>query len=107
MIETALASLSLPTDPDIYTGKAIEYLTYNYTSTADDYGDDRPQHEKYAVQVHYICPSSFDSIARRNRIKQLLFAADFTWPEVIPATDENEQHWVFECERLIEVDVDG
>lgn len=107
IIKTALSPLSIPVKPDGYIGEATEYTTYNYDTSGGGYGDDKPMHEVYSVQVHYFCPLSFNSVAKRTQLKQLLFAADFSWPDMTDATDEDGQHWVFECEALMGVDVDG
>jgi len=73
------------------------YITFNYFTTPDDYGDDEPGHEVYSVQVHYFCPSRENSIETRNKIKKALKAAGFTHPSTTDATDADGQHHVIEC----------
>jgi hypothetical protein len=107
IIISALAPLSLPCDPDVHTGDAEEYLTFSCESTGDEFGDDAPLVERYNVVIHYCCPLSTDSVAKREQIKRLLSAADFSWPDMIDSTDENGQDWIFECERLLGVDAGG
>lgn len=73
-------------------------FAFNYWTSGDAYGDDAPQQEIYHVQVHLFCPSSFDSVVLRKQTKALLFAADFTFPQMTDSSDKDGQHWVFECE---------
>ncbi len=103
IIINTLSPVSLPVEPDEYTGAGDEYITFNYNSQGDDFADDIPQHERYSMQVHYVCPSGKNSISIREQIKQLLFGAGFTWPTVTDATDSDGQHWIFECEYLMGV----
>ena len=78
--------------------KADQYYVFNYSTLGTDYADDTPGHERYLIQVHFFCPRVFDSVLRVAQTKQKLFAAGFTWPSVINASDEDGQHIVFECE---------
>lgn len=94
----AAMDFGIPCEPGIYKGTEDEYITFNYNSMPDDFGDDTPSHEINLVQVHYVCPVKQDSVARRKEIKQKLFAAGFTWPDMTDATDADSQHYVFECE---------
>jgi len=73
------------------------YITFNYFTTPDDFGDDEPGHEVYSVQVHYFCPSGINSLDTRNKIKNALKAAGFTHPSTTDATDADGQHHVIEC----------
>lgn len=98
IIEGALTSITPEIAMDIYKGGSATYIAYNYSTSGANFADDAPQHEIYFVQVHFFCPLKTNSIATRKSIKQKLFAADFTWPEVTDATDDTGQHWVFECE---------
>lgn len=90
-----------------YIGKADRYYTFNYSIIGGDFGDDAPGHERYIVQVHFICPRTFNSVAQIQQTKQRLYAAGFTWPNVTNASDADGQHIVFECETAEEANVDG
>jgi hypothetical protein len=103
IIKTTLAPVTSEIEPDVYSGTADEYFTFNYFSQGDDFADDAPQHERYNVQIHYVCPRGKNSLSIRKQIKQLLFGAGFTWPTVTDATDSDGQHWIFECEYLMGV----
>ncbi len=96
-IKSAL-DFGIPCVPDVYTGEAKEYITFNYNSVPEDFGDDAPGHELHLIQVHYFCPLGHNSLARRKSIKQKLFSAGLTWPDETNASDKNGQHYVFECE---------
>lgn len=107
VIKTVLADVASVIEPDIYTGTETEYITFNYFSTGENFADDEPKNELYQVQVHYCCPADTNSLTKRGQIKRRLLAADFTWPTVTDATDEDGQHWIFECEYLMEAETDG
>lgn len=86
--------------PDEYNGEAEEYCTFNYTEIPEAFGDDAPELIRYSVQLHYFCPLGRNSLSTRQKLRRAILAADFTAPEVIPASDETGQHYVFEFEVL-------
>jgi len=82
----------MPADPE------ETYIVFNYNSLPTDHADDAPEHEIYFVQVHLFCSGGFNSLAMRRDIKKRLFAAGFTFPAAIDASDADGQHHVFECQ---------
>lgn len=100
----ALDPLGVPLVPDLYPGKADQYITFNYTTRGASFADDAPQFDVDLVQVHFFCPHDFDSADTRKAVRRRLFEAGFTWPEEINATGDHResakegQHYVFECE---------
>lgn len=76
------------------------YYTFTCDSVGDDFGDNRPGHERWLVGVHLFAPLSENCVRRVQETKQVLFAAGFTWPRLVDATDEDGQHYVFECETV-------
>lgn len=76
------------------------YYTFNCDSIGADFGDDGPGHERWLVQVHLFAPLGENCIRRAGATKRALFAAGFTWPGVVDATDQDGQHYVFECETV-------
>lgn len=96
----ALASLKVPVQADTYVpaDPSEHYFTFNVSTLGADFADDEPGHERALLQLHYYCPTSYDSVARVRQIKRLLFAADFTWPNMTTAGDAAGQHVVFEFE---------
>lgn len=100
IIVTALRSLGLPVVERLYEGKQSEYITFNYADDrAEDFGDDRPHADVAHMQVHYICPWTTDYDSTKRSIRQLLFDAGFSWPEVTDASDDSARirHFVYEC----------
>ena len=67
-------------------------------SFGDAYGDDEPGWERWLAQVHLFAPPADNCIRRAAQTKRALFAAGFTWPSMVDASDEDGQHYVFECE---------
>ncbi len=74
------------------------YYTFVVQSLGDAYGDDEPGCERWLVQVHLFAPLAENCIRRAAQTKKALFEAGFTWPSMVDATDQDGQHYVFECE---------
>lgn len=86
--------------PDMYTGTESEYCTFNYTELPDEFGDDQPWLIRYSVQLHWFLPAKVNPLERKRQLRQAMIAAGFTAPTVTPASDDDGQHYVFECEWL-------
>lgn len=102
-LKNALAPFGLPLESSIYHGEEKKYITYNYSTVPMDFGDDEPERERYLIQVHIFSPLSENINALVRDIKQALFAADFSFPESIPASTANERHIVLETEAVVEI----
>ena len=76
------------------------YYTFSCNSFGADFGDDAPDCERWLVTVHLFAPLDENCIQRVRQTKRALFAADFTWPQTVDATDQDGQHIVFECEAI-------
>lgn len=74
------------------------YYTFVVQSLGDAYGDDEPGCERWLVQVHLFAPLAENCILRAAQTKKALLRAGFTWPSMVDATDQDGQHYVFECE---------
>ena len=99
--ELIAATLShiAPVTADFYGGGELVYIAYNYDTVPVDFGDDRPAVDKYLVQIHFMCPAkNYDAVDICKEIKKLLLQAGFTYPYMTNASDEDGQHYVFECE---------
>lgn len=92
--------------PDLYSGTATEYCTFNYTELPDSFGDETPGAIRYLVQLHYFCPyigkngSYFNPYTKKKQLKNALLNAGFTYPSVTNASDADGQHIVFETEYV-------
>ena len=86
--------------PDNYNGEEKEYCVFNYTEYPDLYGDDGPTMIRYSVMLHYFLPLGENPIITKKRIQNALHDAGFTYPSVTNATDNEYQHYVFECEYI-------
>jgi hypothetical protein len=100
----ALRPAGLPIQPDKYTGEEDTYIVFNYNDLGAAYGDDFPHASRYLIQVHLICPSQYNSIGIRKQIKFLLLGAGFTYSSTVNATDDDGQHYIFECEYAEGID---
>lgn len=87
---------------------SARYYTFSCESVGDDFGDDEPGCERWLVSVHLFAPLAENCVRRAKETKRALFAAGFTWPRYTDATDQDGQHYVFECETAdFEEDDDG
>jgi len=102
--QTLRAALSpiAPAEADAYEGRKGVYITFNYDTIPDDFGDDEPEHERVMAQVHLYAPLGVDTLNKRRAIKRALVSAGFTWPRYTNASDKDGQHHVFECETARE-----
>ena len=103
-IKTALNSLGYKIYPGNYNGADETYFVFNHNTMPDDFGDNKPQHERALVQVHLFCPHEFNSVKLRKDTKAALLGAGLTYPSMTNAGDEDGQHWVFESQIGVEVD---
>ncbi|HMM30670.1 MAG TPA: hypothetical protein PKB13_02715 [Clostridia bacterium] len=83
------------------------YYTFRISTRGANSADNAPQHELAYVLVHFICPTSWDSVTRVEQTKKALFAAGTTWPNKEDASDTNGQDIIFECQIATGVDAHG
>lgn len=96
---TTLAATSLPVALDVYTGTASTYLTFNYDTVPIWHRDDGPEYERYLIQVHLFAPAKTNLTVLKKQIKDLLFAAGYTYPGTINMSDETYgRHIIFSTE---------
>ena len=86
--------------PNVYRGTELEYTTFNYSELPDDFGDDSPGTIRYLVQVHYFCQTDKNPLGEKRKIRNALSASGFTYPSTTDASDDEGQHFVFECEYV-------
>lgn len=99
-LRNTLAPTGLSITKNTYSGDDPVYLTYNYTTLGDQYGNNRAQVDRFLLSVHLIAPANYDIEALELQIKTLLEDAGYPRPSVTDATDDpaEEQHRVFETE---------
>lgn len=89
-----------PAAAGTYNGTEAEYLVFNYTEMPGIFGDDLPNAYRYLIQVHLFAPHQRNTVTLRRKIREKIILADFTAPTVVPASDANGQHYVFEFEGV-------
>ncbi|MDO4468405.1 MAG: phage tail protein [Bacillota bacterium] len=98
-IVQAIEVFEYPYAPDIYTGNAKRYFTYNYADQrATEFADDKPLNLVASVQVHFFLPANENFIRIQREIQQALFEKGFTYPEITVRKEDKTRHIVFECE---------
>lgn len=113
-IQQALRPIGLPCVPQHYTGRENRYIEYGYAVVnGGNFGDDRPDCAVASLQIHLYLPMKENFLPLMAQVREALFDADFTWPQVQvineyvdaeledggirqPLTDM--RHIVFECE---------
>lgn len=102
----ALKEFGCPCKPDIYTGSETRYFTFNAADErGQNFGDNRPGCVVLYMQIHFFCPWKEDGkevnyLTEKKKIREALFKAGFTFPEVTALLDKekNVRHIIFECE---------
>lgn len=97
----ALEGFGDPVVPDLYTGVAERYYTFNYDVLPAQFADNGPLFERALIQVHFFAPRTFNSVRRRNETRKALIAAGLSWPETVEGPGDDKQHYIFECETII------
>lgn len=101
-INEAIIAAVTPTVSEIaanqYQGEASVYVTFNYQENPYSFGDDVPSAMRYDVQIHLFLPHGRDPRALNRGIRHGLVAEGFTFPTVVNVSDNEGQHYVFECE---------
>lgn len=103
-VKAALDPFGDPVEKSILDAEAqrcpARYYAFSCSSFGADFGDDVPGCERCLVTVHFFAPLGENCIQRVRQTKRALFAAGFTWPQAVDATDQDGQHIVFECEAI-------
>lgn len=86
--------------PKKYTGKALEYVTWNSWSVPVVWAEGLPAAARHPTMVHYYLPAGVNPNSMLVRISLALSQAGFTWPSIADASDDEGQHYVLECERV-------
>lgn len=110
-LKAALDPFGNPVEKSLLYASAADlppqYYTFALSSRGEDFGDDEPGCELWQVNVHFFAPPVGNYVQRVRQTKLALYRAGFTWPRCTDASDQEGQHWVFECEIAEEVDLDG
>lgn len=86
--------------PNVYVGRESEYLVTSFTALPDVHTENGPAAARYLVIVRYYLPTGKNPNPTKLRIQQALYDQGFTWPSITPASDNEGQGWVFECEYV-------
>ena len=83
--------------PDLYTGDEEEYCTFHFSEIPDGFGDNRA----HAVRYLWFLPLKRRPQPKKRRLRQALAAVrGFTTPEIVNASDEIGQHYVYEFQAV-------
>lgn len=84
--------------PDHYDGDNKEYCVFRYEEIGDDFGDDTANAVLYLFTLNWFLPLGVNPLEKKKQIKEALVNAGFTYPNVLNLSDEEGQHFVFECQ---------
>ena len=90
----------LPLFPNIYTGKELRYLVYNYYVIPELFAESVSHASRYSVQLHLYLPHKENPNGHKLAIINACIAGGFTYPSMTNASDGESQHYVFEFEYL-------
>lgn len=92
-------SLGIASQPDVYSGTAKRWIVYNYAyQKGDEFADDTPHADVSSVQVHLYAPVNESTTKLQKQIRNALFDAGFTYPEITVEREEKYRHVIFECD---------
>lgn len=100
-IVEAIKPFHYPYAPDLYKGDKDRYFTYNYVEDrGEGFADDEPFYVVASVQVHFYMPADESFTSIKKKIRNALFKAGFTYPEITVLTenDTKKRHIIFECD---------
>ena len=94
--------------PQRYDGDALEYIVLRITVVPDLHAESQPRAFRCLVSVHWYLPLRLEAypseginpLERKKQIASAIRAAGCTWPSIEDASDDNGQHYVFECEGM-------
>ena len=99
-----LKTLGYPVAYITYVGTSDKYFVFNYiTEEGLLFADDQPLYDNYPMQIHFFSPSSFNHLALKQQVKELLVENGFAYPRIrtIYENDTKYNHLVYETEKEI------
>ena len=100
-IRTAVTPIVPEFAADVYTGDADSYCVFNATEMPEGFGDDRPRAIRYLAQLHWYFPLRTDPRATKRALRAAISGLQgCTTPSVVPATDQDGGHLVFEFQAV-------
>ena len=99
-IVRALEDIGLPVVPNIYKGNALTYIVFQYDSIPESFAEGTAVGVRELVGVHLYLPTGDSPVSLKRRIITALLAAGATYPTVTNASDDECQHYAFDCEML-------
>ena len=97
-VRAALLTVLPDVYPNIYTGKKLRYIVYQYSTYPRLFADSSPWAAVYSLMVHLYLPHGDNPTELKLDICRALAGAGCTYPSVTPAHDDEGQHYAFECE---------
>lgn len=83
--------------PVVYHGEEKEYIVFNY-NTLFFYAEGTAKARRDLVQIHWFLPLKGNPNAKKKLIADAINEAGFTYPSIENASNNDNQHYVFECE---------
>lgn len=103
-MEARIKAAVAPVVPEVYAngykGDAPIYCTFTTTEIPDGFGNNRAHAVRYLVQLHLFLPYRTDPYEKKVGLRRAIIAAGFTTPTITNASDNEDQHYVFEFEGV-------
>jgi hypothetical protein len=94
----ALASLSLPVCPNVYTGIETDYITFNYTDERPALNaDDEDIYDSTTIDVHYYTKSNPQQTKKAIRRLMRLAGFSIVSTQELYESDTNYTHVIVTC----------
>ena len=92
MILQLKEATGLPVEPDIYTGKKTEFITFVYEDERTAlYSDDEEEFVEVLLQISLFCPLTYNYFATKKKMKQKLLDLGFQIESIQSWVEETEQ----------------
>lgn len=86
---------------NLYGGDEPEYCTFKFNEIPAGYGDNTAHAVRYLCQVHWFLPLRQQPGPKKKALRRALAAQrGFTVPEIVNASDEIGQHYVYEFQAV-------
>ncbi len=86
-------------EPVRYDGSEEEYCFFSYDERGGAFGDDTADVLLYDLTLHWHLPRGVNPNSKKRRLRHALEDIGFTSPVIINASEGDDQHFIFECER--------
>jgi len=101
-VSTAVSFTGIPVYRKRNTGTASTYFILMVDSVPTRFRNNRPTKVRYSIVLHLVAPITYDDVSIRDSIKDALFSAGFSYPDLIDASNDKESEGTVETRIIFE-----